>query len=187
MKKILHSLLLIFTLNAFSQEETNSKINTYEKKASDLHEISINAPILILGNIQLTYENLFSERVTFGATLSIPFDEYVSWRLNYSGTAFSRYYFGNDYASGFYIEGFLTFINYEVRYDEALNSATVKRSKDVSNLAVGFSFGKKIYSNGGFTVDIFGGIGRSLFNIDNKYDVNFAFVPRGGLYFGYRF
>jgi hypothetical protein len=68
-----------------------------------------------------------------------------------------------------------------------LNSATVKRSKDVSNLAVGFSFGKKIYSNGGFTVDIFGGIGRSLFNIDNKYDVNFAFVPRGGLYFGYRF
>lgn len=187
MKKILLTLLFFNSIFCHSQEKTNSEINPYQKTSSDLHEISFNAQILILGNFQLTYENLFSERITFGATLSIPFDDYVSWRLNYGTTAFTRYYFGDDYASGIYAEGFLSFNNFEVRYDEVVNFAYVQRSTDVSNLAIGFSFGKKIYSNGGSTIDIFGGIGRNLFKLDDNYGRQFSFIPRGGIYFGYLF
>lgn len=187
MKKILLILLCVFSLDAFSQEETRPNNNTYEKTASDLHEISINAPTLLLGNFQITYESLFSERFTFGGTLSIPFDDYVSWRLNHAITGFSRYYFGDEYASGLFIEGFVTYNNFEYRFDQVENFQTVRRSKNEPNVAVGFSFGKKIYYNGGFTIDIFAGIAHNLINIDDKYDKKFAFIPRGGVYFGYRF
>lgn len=187
MKNAFLLLICLSSFTLFSQNDEKPNINTYEKTDSKLHEISINAPILLLGNLQITYETIFSERFTFGSTLTIPFDDYVSWRLNYSATAFSRYYFGDEYASGFFVEGFLTYSNFEFRYDQVINFETERKSINKSNIAIGFSFGKKIYYNEGFTLDIFAGIGRNLLNVDDIYDRNFYYIARGGLYLGYRF
>lgn len=186
-----HNILLIFLLiSAFSfaqSEETEKVLKKYERQSTELHEISFNAPLLILGNAQVSYENLLSQQFTFGATVSIPFDDYVSWRLNYGVTAFGRYYFGEEYARGYYFEGFMNFNNHRVRFDEQVEFVTFRRTTNVSNLALGFSFGKKLVSSNNFTLDIFGGIGRNLFEVSSRYDRQFRFIPRVGVYVGYRF
>lgn len=187
MKKIITLLMVLIGVSVVGQTTTSGGLNTYEKTNSKLHEVSINAPLLLLGNLQLTYENIFSERFTFGGTLSLPFDDYVPWRLNHSATVFSRYYFGEKYASGFFVEGFVTYNNFEYRFEQVVNFQLVRRSKNEPNIGTGFSFGKKIYYHGGFTIDIFGGIAYNLIKTDDKYDKNFTFIPRGGLYLGYRF
>lgn len=178
MKKFNYLILcLLFFYGAFAQDTEYSKTTDIP-----IHEVKINALFLILGNINLTYENFLNDESSIGGSFSVPFDDFVDWDLNFSATGFYRFHFGDGYADGFYAEGFGMFNN----YDERLDSPDGKISEDVSDFAIGVGGGYKLVSKGGVTLEANLGIGRNLFNY-GKDGRTYNFVPRGGIHVGYRF
>lgn len=178
MKKL--SYLFLFIIISYASVAQDME---YEKTLdTPLHEVKINGLYLILGNLNLTYENILNDESTIGASFSVPFDDFVDWDLNFSLTGFYRFHFGDGYADGFFLEGFGMFNN----YDERLNSADGKINESVSDFAIGVGGGYKMVSKGGVTLEFHAGIGRNLFNY-GKDGRTYNFVPRGGVHVGYRF
>ncbi len=179
MKKIYLALFVCFLATAgFAQE------NEYEKTNNDpVHEVKANVGLLFLGNINLTYENILNEESAIGGSISFPYDDFIDWDLNFSATAYYRFYFGEGYAKGVFAEGFGMFNNYREN-TKVTNSGRVE--EDLSDFALGLGGGYKLVSDGGVTLEFHLGIGRNLFNYDLD-GRDFTFVPRGGIHVGYRF
>ncbi|GGE14828.1 DUF3575 domain-containing protein [Psychroflexus salis] len=181
--KILH---LLFTL-LLCIGITNAQEKDYEKTGDDpVHELKVNVAFLILGNTNLMYENILNEESSIGASVSFPFDDFVSWDLNFSATAFYRFYFGDGYAKGIFAEGFGMFNNYDERIKKRVNNQNVRVNEDINDFALGLGGGYKMVSKGGVSLEFHIGIGRNLFNY-GKDGRTFNFVPRGGIHVGYQF
>lgn len=99
MKKILFAIVIFCSLNAFAQSESTFSY-------TEFHEPKINVGYLILGNFDVTYEYLLNEESGVGVNLMVPFDDYVEWNINYNLTGYYRFYFGDNYADGFFGEVF---------------------------------------------------------------------------------
>lgn len=179
MKKIVIALVLFCSINAFAQSNTDF---TY----TEFHEPKLNIGYLILGNFDVSYEYLLSEESGVGVNLMIPFDDYVEWNINYNLTGYYRFYFGDNYADGFFAEVFANLNNVEDRIDIEGTDPVERRDKDITDLALGLSAGYKLVSSGGVTLEAFLGGGRNLFSEYNS-SRNFDFVLRAGLNLGYRF
>lgn len=158
----------------------------YESNFSDtkFHEPKLNLAYLILGNFDVSYEQLISQESGIGLNLMIPFDDYVEWNINYNLTGYYRFYFGNNYADGFFGEAFANLNSVEDVISNANN--TGKIDKDITDLALGLSGGYKLVSKSGVILEVFIGGGRNLFSEFNS-ERNFDFVLRTGLNIGYRF
>jgi hypothetical protein len=175
MKKILFAIVIFCSLNAFAQSESTFSY-------TEFHEPKINVGYLILGNFDVTYEYLLSEESGVGVNLMIPFDDYVEWNINYNLTGYYRFYFGDNYADGFFGEVFANLNSVEDRIEVEGG----RQDKDITDLALGFSGGYKLVSSGGVVLEAFLGGGRNLFSEYNS-ERNFDFVLRAGLNVGYRF
>lgn len=182
MKNLYCLLFCCFIVNAVIAQDED-----YEKIVEDpIHEVRLNAALVFLGNANFTYENLLNEESSIGASVSFPFDDFISWDLNFSATAFYRFYFGEGYGKGIFAEGFGMFNNYEERLRKVQNNTTVRVDENVSDFALGIGGGYKLVSKGGVSLEFHLGIGRNLFNygLDGR---SFNFVPRGGIHVGYQF
>jgi hypothetical protein len=175
MKKILFAIVIFYSVSAFAQSESTFSY-------TEFHEPKINVGYLILGNFDVTYEYLLNEESGVGVNLMVPFDDYVEWNINYNLTGYYRFYFGDNYADGFFGEVFANLNNVEDRIEVEGG----RQDKDITDLALGFSGGYKLVSSGGVVLEAFLGGGRNLFSEYNSQR-NFDFVLRAGLNVGYRF
>lgn len=168
MKKLFLSFTLILVcFNAISQEE--------EKFPK--HEIKLNAAYLLAGIPEIGYAQLLSEESSIG--IDLLFNIVGDVELKFALTPYYRFYFGNDIAKGFFVEGFGMLNTIET---ETYNGFDVYDYTDETDFALGFSLGGKFVTNNNFTFEIYGGVGRNLFN--TKSD---DFVPRLGVTIGKRF
>jgi hypothetical protein len=175
MKKIAILLVLFCSLSVFSQSDSDFSY-------TEFHEPKINIGYLILGNFDVSYEHLLSEESGVGVNLMIPFDDYVEWNINYNLTGYYRFYFGNNYADGFFAEVFANLNNVE----DEIEIEGERRDDNITDLALGLSAGYKLVSKSGVVLELFLGGGRNLFSEYNSQR-NFDFVLRAGLNIGYRF
>ncbi|SNR56425.1 Protein of unknown function [Lutibacter agarilyticus] len=168
MKKIILSICLVFLfLNANSQED--------EKIPK--HEIKLNAAYLLAGIPEIGYAHLINEESSIG--IDLLFNIVGDVELKFALTPYYRFYFGNDIANGFFVEGFGMLNTIET---ETYNGFDVYDYTDETDFALGFSLGGKFVTNNNFTFEIYGGIGRNLLNTDSV-----DFVPRLGVTIGKRF
>lgn len=169
MKKILFLLLFIPAIG-FAQESSD----TLEKTKK--HELKINGLGLITSEwIDVSYEYLINSESSFGMAVQVGLDDTNGLGDDYrtfSLTPYYRRYFSKGYAKGFYVEGFGMLNTNE---DSFLRTTT-------THFALGISVGGKFVSKNGFTLDLYGGIGRNLGNSSNV-----EAVGRIGIALGYRF
>lgn len=180
MKKISILILLIFLASnsLYSQDNLEVEKETQE----NVSEIKLNALFLILGAFDITYERTINEESAFGVSVFLPFDEDISEDYKFSISPYYRFYFGKDYATGFFAEGFgllnstrdeiYNYNNYSYTYE------------DRTDFALGIGVGGKWVTKRGVVFEIFGGVGRNLFNNDDR---DFEIIGKGGISVGYRF
>jgi hypothetical protein len=160
-----------------------------DKKQNDLdsrkHEIKFGAVKMLAGPIfEGTYEYIYSKDFTFGSSLLVNLQKDSSYDEDFSITPFARFYFQEtqEYgAKGFFVEGFAKYVT--GKYDKYNYSNYNYNKESFSAGALGISLGKKWVNHTGFTLELLGGIGRTLGNSTVAPDAIF----RGDLNIGYRF
>jgi hypothetical protein len=137
---------------------------------------------LALKTIEISYERYIDETSSFGISALINFEKSsADFKYNEQRalTPFFRHYFTSDSNWNFFGEGFLS-LNFGEKEIAMLGGPST--FEDYTDGALGVAVGMKYVSEGGFTVDIYGGVGRNLFS-DNSPII----VPRAGVNVGWRF
>lgn len=186
MKKLLFITVFLFVgFQAFAQEEITSEVKNKKDYANGNNEIKLNVAYLLAGIPEIGYEYLINEESGVGLDIMFAVDNDIEFK--FALTPYYRFYFGKKKAAGFYAEGFgmLNVIDYEYDYyyygiDDT--SMVYENDDSVTDFALGVAVGGKFLTNSGFIFQIYGGVGRNLFN--NNTD---NFVPRFGITFGKRF
>lgn len=179
MKKYVLAALFVFAaflVNA-QNEENNDKPN--------YNEVKLNGLYLVLGAFDVTYERTLNEESGLGINVFIPFDDDVKDDINYYLSPYYRMYFGNKYATGFFVEGFGML--YSVKQYEFFDNGgfdVVTKDKNVTDFALGIGLGGKWTTKRGFIGEVGFGVGRTLFN---GADLEDDFVAKLGISIGYRF
>ena len=186
MKKLL-SILLFFSLSTILFAQENDSSQDIDKK----HELKFNALGLLTSEwIDLSYEYLINEESSFGVALQFGLDdenEISDTYRKFSITPYYRRYFSQNYARGFYVEGFgMLHTSRGDIFDPNsflpnFNFVLIEETR--TNFALGISVGGKFVSKGGFTTDIYAGLGRNL----GENDFDTEVVGRVGISLGYRF
>lgn len=181
MKKFIVLALCSLPLLSFGQNSTPAK--------SGKDEFKINALFLVLGAFDVGYERVLNEESAIGVSLFVPITN--DFDQKFMLTPYYRYYFGEDPATGFYLEGFGSLNSVEDSiYD--YNSPTLTnyysyKDVTVTDFAFGLGLGGKWISKKGVTLEINAGLGRNLFSNYNNYDRDYEFIGRAGVSVGYRF
>lgn len=150
------------------------------------NEFKLNAPFLLAGILEPSYERNLNEDASVGVSVLIPIDKNLDADLNYYVSPYYRIFFGKKYAAGFFLEGFgmLNSVDEREDYYDA-NYNYVFEDTTITDFALGFGLGGKWLTTGGFVFEINGGIGRNLFN--NSEDRDYTIVGKLGFNLGYRF
>jgi hypothetical protein len=166
MKKLL-VIITILTVS-FTQAQQEIKLDIFDA--------------LALKTIEVSYEKYLDETSSFGISALINFEKNsADFKYNEQRalTPFFRHYFTSDSNWNFFGEGFLS-LNFGEKETAMLGGSSTY--EDYTDGALGVAIGLKYVSEGGFTVDVYGGAGRNLFS-DNSPIV----VPRAGVNIGWRF
>jgi hypothetical protein len=181
MKKTLLLLLVsvLLSYSMFSQETKED--NTANQ---NFNELKLNGLFLVLGAFDITYERTLNEESAFGINVFLPFDNDISDDINYYISPYYRFYFGNKYAAGFFVEGFgmLNSTN-DYRYSSDGFDPGIQE-ENITDFALGIGLGGKWLTNSGFIGELNLGFGRNLFNND-RYD--YEIIGKIGISLGYRF
>ena len=160
MKKIVLFVLTFAPCMCFAQEEFKVTITD----------------ALALKTLSISYEHYATEQTSIGISGLFNFEGKNSdFRYNEDRmyTAFVRHYFSPQNVWNFFGE---LFFSYNQGTDETHGIIT-----EYSDGALGLALGYKYISSGGFTVDIYGGMGRNLFGNDSP-----IIVPRAGVSIGFQ-
>ena len=160
MKKILPFFLIFTTYLCRAQQEI--KVNITDA--------------LALKTLSISYEHYATEQTSLGASGLFNFEGKSSdFRYNEDQmyTAYVRHYFSSQSLWNFFGE---LFFAYNQGDDESNGIFT-----EYSDGALGLAIGYKYAYLGGFTVDIYGGMGRNLFSQDSP-----VIVPRVGVNIGFQ-
>jgi len=163
--------LVVFVNSLLSQNISNSS------QDENFNEIKLNAFFLVLGAVELTYENILNEQSGIGLSVLLPISDEVSEDVKYYISPYYRFYFGEKHAAGFFLEGFGMLNNVKREYFDS-------DDEFITDFALGIGFGGKWLAKKGFTAELNMGIGRNLFK-NNKGDSEL--IGRAGISFGYRF
>lgn len=180
---LLTFVLLLVGFNAISQEEEE------EEEKIKKNEIKLNVAYLIAGMPEIGYEYLLNDESSVGADILFSIDNDIDFLFAF--TPYYRFFFGKKRAAGFFVEGFgmlnVTEGDYydSYYYDNDPYYTGYDYSENTTNFALGVAVGGKFLTSSGFIFEIYGGVGRNLFNA-NGYD-NYEFVPRFGASVGKRF
>ncbi|WKD85133.1 hypothetical protein KCTC32516_00472 [Polaribacter huanghezhanensis] len=136
---------------------------------------------LVLKTIEVSYEKYIDETSSFGISGFINFEKNsADFKYNEKRviTPYFRHYFTFDNNWNFFGEGFFAF-NFGEKEIPMLGGPSTY--EDYTDGALGIAVGLKYVSEGGFTVDVYGGAGRNLFSINSP-----IVVPRLGVNIGWR-
>ena len=134
----------------------------------------------------MTYERTINQESAFGLNIFLPFDDDITDDINYYISPYYRFYFGNKYAAGFFVEGFgmLNSTNDYIYSSDGFNFESQKENITDFALGLGIGLGGKWITDSGFIGEINVGFGRNLFQND-RYD--YEIVGKVGINIGYRF
>lgn len=138
------------------------------------------ADALIIRSLEFSYENYISDENSFGVSALFNLAKQdVKFRYNEDImiTPYFRHYFTTDAQWNLFGEGFIG-LNFG-KSDIEVNG--VPELKKYTDTALGVAIGTKYISEGGLTVDVYGGLGRNLFGTNSP-----ILVPRIGLNVGWR-
>lgn len=171
MKKTTFILLLLTSTITFAQQEVKLDI----------------LDALALKTIEASYEHYLNEDSSVGVSLLFNFEKRNSdFRYNEDQmiTPYFRHYFTSQRTWNTYGEVFFGYNKGKKKTETTLIGSNQKETnyKDYSDGALGIAAGAKYISKSGFLVDIYGGLGRNLFNKTSP-----TIVPRVGVNVGYRF
>jgi hypothetical protein len=169
---------LLLALPTFSQEAEETDLNS-----QNFNELKLNGLFLILGAFEVTYERTLNEESGIGVSVFLPIDKEISDDIQYFISPYYRFYFGNKYAAGFFVEGF-GMLNSTNRNINVLGGSLGDDDDFRTDLALGFAVGGKWVTKKGFSIELYSGIGRNLFN---NNDTDYEIIGKGGINFGYRF
>lgn len=172
---------MIFSVSSFQAQDDEPIDGNLGK-----NEVKLNAPFLLAGILEPSYERNLSKESSAGISVLIPIDKNLDWDLNYYISPYYRIFFGQKYAAGFFLEGFgmLNSIDRtEDYFDNNLNYFS--REKAVTDFALGFGLGGKWMTTGGFMFELNGGVGRNLFNTSGGSE--YTIIGKLGFNLGYRF
>jgi hypothetical protein len=165
MKKILLAFGLLVSSLGYTQQEIKLDI----------------ADALVIKGLEFSYENYLTETSSFGVSVLFNLakqEENFRYNENLMITPYYRHYFSSEYKWNFFGEGFV-----------GINSGKKESIIDSGNFdikytdtALGIAVGTKYISDGGLTIELYGGFGRNLFGSDSP-----VLVPRLGLNVGWRF
>ena len=164
MKKIF--LLLTITISSFAQAQQEIKIDIFDA--------------LALKTIEVSYEHYLNDQSSVGISVLVNFEKNsADFKYNEKRaiTPFYRHYFTTDSQWNFFGEGF-----FSLNFGETEISGVSNAYEDYTDGAFGVAVGTKYTTENGLTIDIYGGLGRNLFN-DNSPII----IPRVGVNVGYRF
>lgn len=165
MKKIIFSFLLLSSLSISAQKEIRLDI----------------ADALVLKSLDLSYEHYITDASSFGVSALFNFEGKGSdfrYNENQMVTPFFRHYFTTEAMWNFFGEVWMG-LNFGEHEVGPSGSNTFEKYTDG---ALGVGIGSKYISDGGFVIDIHGGLGRNLFGSDSP-----IIVPRVGVGIGFRF
>lgn len=137
---------------------------------------------LVLKTIEVSYEKYIDETSSFGISALINFEKnsadfkYLEKRAL---TPYFRHYFTSDSNWNFFGEGFFS-LNFGEKEIAMLGGPNTY--EDYTDGALGVAVGLKYISEGGFTVDVYGGAGRNLFSKNSP-----IVMPRTGVNVAWRF
>lgn len=184
MKKF--SLIVAFVITAITSAFAQDNSDLID----DMDEVKINAFNLIAFKyLDGSYERLIDEESSYGVGVLVNLgDDYdgIDVLRDFSLTPYYRRYFSKGYAKGFFVEGFGMLNSSSsgeyIGYNE-VTQEDIYDETSYTDFALGVSIGGKFVSKKGFVAEVYGGIGRNLFNANNTVDV----VGRGGVSLGFRF
>ena len=174
-------LLFVLLLSCFISRAQEVSESVVENR----NEVKVNALFLVIGAFEGTYEYLLNEESGAGISVFLPFDKSIKEDINYYISPYYRFYFGNKYASGFFLEGFgmLNSVNERIYYYDTNGYETTIEENKINDFALGIGLGGKWITKRGLLGEINFGIGRNLFNGSEYND----FVGKVGVTVGYRF
>lgn len=181
MKKIILGICLSFlALNINAQETEKERRN----------DIMIDPVLLIaVPLINVSYERLLNKDVGLGLNAVISLNDDLDHFRQFS--PFVRYYLGRNYASGFFLEGFVPITSeedYYVLYNFSPNGyyTTTEKTGNVTTVGIGFGIGGKWVVKERLVLEISGGIARRFNSSNNEFRVSEA-TPKLMAGVGYRF
>jgi len=191
MKKITLLILLFVASISIAQE----KEEKYPQDDNKKYEVKLNAfSLIVFSSLDVSYEYLLNKDSSFGVGVFYNFNDVnddLYYPKKFSITPYYRWFFSETrFARGFFVEGFGMLNTYEdndyYNYNGNYNPNQPVKETD---FALGISVGGKFIMKSGFTAEIYGGVGRNLFNNDNNNNSNFNndLITRGGISLGYRF
>jgi hypothetical protein len=196
MKKILLLLTLAIGCCSYAQQTTTVTTTTKTTKIDSLptiftkkHEVKLGSIKLLAGGIiEGTYEYIYNEDFTFGASILGNLDSGGNdYPENFSITPFARFYFNEsrEYgAKGFFVEGFAKYLTgKQTTYYYTGDGTEYDIKENFSGGAAGISLGWKWINRSGFVFELLVGGGRVFSGDDNAPDAVF----RGDFNLGYRF
>ena len=194
MKKIVLFTFLLATTISFAQE----KEEIYPQDVNKKYEIKLNAfSLIVFSSLDVSYEYLLNKDSSFGIGVFYNFNDInddLYYPKKFSLTPYYRWYFSETrFARGFFVEGFGMLNTYEDNeysyyYDNNGNYIDNSEPLKETDFALGISVGGKFIIKSGFTAEVYGGVGRNLFNnSNNNNNLNNDLITRGGISLGYRF
>lgn len=179
MKKTIFFLLLIASVISYGQETTVQSDKNRTEIKLNLYSLSNEA-------IDFEFERTINSRSSFGLSFfsSLKEDNSIGYEKHVS--AFYRYYIGEKYASGFFVEGFGMYnsIDYVSSVSASPPLFEIKKGyNSVNDFALGLGVGYKWVSEKGIILQANLSIGRNLFNHDLGEEV----VGKIGVSIGYGF
>lgn len=177
MKKVYLLVLMFFPAAVFAQQFEQE--NVFPRDV-DKNELSIGALNLVaFGALDIAYERIltpYSSWAVEGFILALnrnSDDVSEVYNKDFSLTGKYKYFFGDNTAWGFYVNGLAMISTGEYRdeYDYYYNDQGIlmyyEEEKRYTDLALGFGLGGKFVSRQGFFVDLNAGIGRNLLSSDS--------------------
>lgn len=180
MKKLLFILLIAIAFVGYSQQKHYPETEFEGSPKSSLYrknELRLNTIFLLFKGMELGYERILNDDVSLGiSSLLFVYDSEVD-ALNFHVSPYTRYYFGKNPSSGFFIEGFTSIFNKTYMK----NNEVKKRTSG----ALGLSIGNKWVKRSGLSLELSFGVGREPRSIHSSDES--PFIPKGEFSIGYRF
>ncbi|SFR32835.1 hypothetical protein SAMN04490243_0561 [Robiginitalea myxolifaciens] len=168
---LLLAFALLFCCVGFAQEE-----ETTSDQPRD--EIKVNMLFALAEVPELTYERLLSEDTGLGVSVGFTWNDDIEYKLGI--VPFYRFYFGDGYARGFFLEA-NTFFGSVAQYDYDFTT-DMEITENEFTFGLGIAAGAKFLTSKNWIGEIYLGVGR-YFNGSLGVEA----YPRIGIVFGKRF
>lgn len=168
---------MVIPIGSIAQDTINDEIYPRDINQNELSIGALN--LVVFGALDIAYERIVAPHGSWAVEAFIlalnrdSEDAADAYEKDFSLTGKYKYFFGDNVARGFYVNGLamISTGNYrdndDYYYDNNDQFVYVDEEKRYTDLALGFGLGGKWISRQGFFLDLNTGIGRNLLTSDS--------------------